>query len=259
MSDIKPEIVVASYRENLWWVPKLQDMGYSVTVYNTAENYEPLAWELDSNSEVTNLLKIPHIKLPNTDREAGQYLHHLVSNRDNLPEYTVFLQADIGWSVCNIDKRMMGASEDSFTSLVEWLDKSKNCQADYLTFGLLSPQYLTMHSQGQVLSDNCQKAYREFMEPFGATSYPPMMPVTTNGAQFRVSRKKILSLPKAYLENLLEVSTKNPLSHRFEYMWGLILDGSKMSFTQLEETNKTTNETRNQKNENIIPETTRVC
>ena len=250
MSDIKPEIVVASYRENLWWVPKLEDMGYNVTVYNTAPDSDPFAFELDSNFEVSNLRTILSIKLPNSDREAGQFLYHLVNRRDYLSDYTVFLQGDLGWMVCNVDGKLMGAAENKFAELVDWLEKSSKCGADYLAFGLTTPEYRHTHETDATI-------FKELMQPHGAKYLPPLVPITTNGAQFRVSKKKILSLPKEYLEGLLNHSNHTPLAHRFEWAWGLVLDGSKIAFADT--TTSDTNETRNQKNENAVPETTKLC
>jgi hypothetical protein len=252
MSEIKPEIVVASYRENLWWVPKLKDMGYNVTVYNTAPDSEPFSFELDSNSEVSNLQRVQHTKLPNTDREAGQFLYHLVNRRDTLSKYTVFLQGDLGWMVCNYDKHTMGAAENKFTELVEWLDEASDCGADYLTFGFARPEY--RHTQ-----EHDQNIFKDFMQPNGAEFCPLLIPITSNGAQFRVSREKILALPEEYLKNLLAISNKDPLAFRFEWAWGLVLDGSKMAFAKPKELITQTNKTRNTKNENAIPETTGVC
>lgn len=63
------ELVVARYKENIDWIPI--DTTWKVTVYNKHEG--------------SNLL-------PNVGRESHTYFHHIVSNYDNLADWTIFTQ-----------------------------------------------------------------------------------------------------------------------------------------------------------------------
>lgn len=247
MSTVKTQIVVASHKENLWWVPKIKDLGYDVIVYNTGA-HGAFSFSLDDNMEMSGLQRIDHIKLPNTDREAGQFLHHMVHQRNNLSEYTLFLQADLGWSCSNHEKHLLGASEEAVEKLVTWLEESSKSQADFLSYGHVRPEYRQTNTHDEDI-------FRDLMSPLGATCCPYATAVGTNGGQFRASRDKILSIPESYLAGLLELSSKQPLAHRLEWSWGLVLDSSKASFISSDCSNKNIHTT----NENAIPETTRVC
>ena len=245
MNTVKPQIIVASHKENLWWVPKLRELDYEIVVYNTG-SHGAFSFFLDENAEMSGLTKIEHIKLPNSDREAGQFLYHLSADKGNLSEYMLFLQADLGWSCSNHEKHLLGASEDAFNKLVLWLEESSTCRADFLSYGHTRPEYRQSNQHDEDI-------FKDIMQPLGATQCPYATVVGTNGGQFRVSKNKILSLPKEYINGLLKISESNPLAHRLEWSWGLVLDASKAAFTVL------THNPEDTKNENTVPETTRVC
>jgi len=248
---IKPQIVVASHKENLWWVPKLKSLGYSIVVYNTGP-HGAFSFSLDENMEIHDLQEVDHIKIPNTDREAGQFLHHIVTQRNNLSDYTLFLQADLGWSCCNHEARMMGASENAVNKLITWLEESSESRADFLSYEHVRPEYRqsTKHDE---------EVFKDIMEPLGALRCPYATAIGTNGGQFRVSKNKITAIPESYLSGLLDMSNKKPLSHRLEWSWGLILDSSKSSFNYTKNLTYDKQEKENQNNENTISETTKLC
>lgn len=83
---MKNEIVVASYRETLQWVPMLSCINHElerlddckITVYRTGSSMEGA------------------IMLENKGREAGQWLEHIARNYDQLADLTFFVQADLG-------------------------------------------------------------------------------------------------------------------------------------------------------------------
>jgi hypothetical protein len=227
METIKPQIVVASYKENLWWVPKIKKLGYDIVVYNTGP-HGAFCFSLDDNMEMSNLQEVEHIKLPNTDREAGQFLYHIVTQKNNLADYTLFLQADLGWSCCNHEKHLLGASEGAVEKLIAWLEQSSDSRADFLSYEHTRPEYRQTNTHDE-------EVFKDIMEPLGALRCPYATAVGTNGGQFRVSKNKITSLPDSYLDGLLDMSNKKPLAHRLEWSWGLIFDSSKASFTPAEQ------------------------
>jgi hypothetical protein len=222
MDSIKPQIVVASYKENLWWVPQVKDLGYDVAVYNTGP-HGAFCFSLDENMEMHGMREIAHIKLPNTDREAGQFLHHMVTQKENLADFTLFLQGDLGWSCCNHERHLLGASSEAVEKLITWLELSSESKADFLSYELFRPQY-------RQTNKGDEEIFEEIMKPLGALRCPYAVAIGTNGGQFRVSKKKIQDLPDSYLSGLLNLSNQKPLSHRLEWSWGLILDSSKCSF-----------------------------
>jgi len=249
MSKVKPQIVVASYKENLKWIDKLKDLGYDVVVYNTSSN-GPFSFTIDSNSEISDLTIVDHIRLPNTDREAGQWLYHMVHNRNNLADFTVFLQADLGWSAGNFCRETMGVRESAVDELIDWLEnKSCNSTAHFLSYLHTEPDYLHSGPQDEAV-------FNEFVAPLGGSVCPPAIVRGTNGGQFRASRDKILSLPEEYLQGLLELSSTTPLAHKFEYYCSIIMDATRAAFPN---NKKVKPETLNKNNENAIPETTKLC
>lgn len=75
------EVVVARYNEDLSWIAK-EFPTEKVTVYN--KGLDDLV--LPKNCRV--------IKLPNIGRESNSYLHHVITNYDNLSDRILFLQGD---------------------------------------------------------------------------------------------------------------------------------------------------------------------
>ena len=76
---MKTEIVVARYNENLDWLKKIKkSKDIKITVYNKGSDD----------------ISINAIKLPNTGRESGTYLYHIINNYDKLADQTIFCQGD---------------------------------------------------------------------------------------------------------------------------------------------------------------------
>ncbi len=223
MKKVKPQIVVASYKENLWWVDRIKKLGYDVVVYNTSPT-GVFSFSMDSNHEICNLTPVDHIKLPNTDREAGQWLHHLVHNRNNLAEFTLFLQADLGNRVTNYCDSSLGVREEAIEQLIDWLENtSSTSSVNFLSYLHTAPEY----RQAGPLEENI---FTEFLLPFGAAACPPASVVVANGGQFRISRNKVLALPEEYLRGLLDLSSASPLAFRFEFFWSVLMDATRAAF-----------------------------
>jgi hypothetical protein len=76
---MKTEIVVARYNENLDWLKKIKkSKNLKITVYNKG----------------LPDISIDAINLPNTGRESGTYLYHIINNYDKLADQTIFCQGD---------------------------------------------------------------------------------------------------------------------------------------------------------------------
>ena len=76
---MKTEIVVARYNENLDWLKKIKkSKDIKITVYNKG----------------LPDISIDAINLPNTGRESGTYLYHIINNYDKLADQTIFCQGD---------------------------------------------------------------------------------------------------------------------------------------------------------------------
>lgn len=246
MKKVKPQIVVASYKENLRWVDRVRDLGYDVIVYNTSPT-GIFSYSLDKNHEICGVTPVDHIKLPNTDREAGQWLHHMVHNRNNLADFTLFLQADLGWSAGNFCRETFGVREGAIVELIDWLENvSCNSSANFLSYLQSEPDYVHTGPQDEGV-------YNEFVLPFGASACPPAIVRGTNGGQFRASREKILALPEEYLRGLLDLSSTSPIAHKLEYFWSIIMDATRASFPSNNAKRTKVKAFKGDADENIIP------
>lgn len=75
-NNLKIEVVVSKYQEDMAWLSELKDID-KITIYDKSDT--PL-----QNS----------ISLPNIGREAHTYLQHIINNYDNLCDYVIFLQGN---------------------------------------------------------------------------------------------------------------------------------------------------------------------
>jgi hypothetical protein len=180
------EIVVSRYKESIDWT---KNLPYKVHVYNKGGD------ALEGT-----------IPLENIGREAHTYLHFLVENYENLPEYTVFLQGDpfdhIGpvlplqeWHACLMKKgytpNLTAVSVPAYFH--EPRPDVKQCP---LTLGEWSKEHI---GEGP--------------------EFPHLLMYI--GACFGVRKDFILSRPREYYKNLLDQHTAcNPDEAYFmERMW----------------------------------------
>ena len=74
----KYDIVISRYKENLDWIENFDDKIYNVKVYNKGGDD----------------IKFKFIKLNNIGREAHTWVHYIINNYHDLPEFVIFLQGD---------------------------------------------------------------------------------------------------------------------------------------------------------------------
>jgi hypothetical protein len=187
-------IVVARYNENVEWTKQFSN----VIIYNKGS---PLK---DNFNEIF---------MDNVGRESHTYYKHIYDNYDNLADYTVFLQANpFDHSpniISNLNKYVHNTNLSiDFEFLSEYI---KNCNLSGC-----------IHHYGLPLINSYEKIFGERKEhmkfTFGA------------GAQFIVSKKKILQRPKEFYLNIVEMLDKSikPIeAYVIERFHGLIL-ASKM-------------------------------
>ena len=84
------ELVVALYKENIDWLDSIHSFDKK-TVYNKGDKV------VESS-----------IILPNIGREAHTFLHHIVTNYDNLADFTVFLQGNPFDATIDVDSSNIG-------------------------------------------------------------------------------------------------------------------------------------------------------
>jgi hypothetical protein len=75
---MKNDIVIARYNEPIEWLDQIDTNKYNILLYNKGEGD----------------VKYQFKKLPNIGRESHTYLTYMVENYGNLPDFTIFLQAN---------------------------------------------------------------------------------------------------------------------------------------------------------------------
>ena len=162
-------IVVARYTEPLEWTKQFSN----IIIYNKGS---PLPYDFNQKF------------LINVGREGHTYYKHIYDNYDNLADYTIFLQ---------------GNPFDHSPNIISNLNKYINNTDLSIDFEFLSELVLNCnlsgcpYHSGIPLIDTYEKIFgerKEYMEfKFGA------------GAQFIVSKKKILQRPKEFYLKIVEM------------------------------------------------------
>lgn len=197
-------IVIAKYKENVDWLDPLKD-GYSLYVYNKDEDSED-----------------DKMKLPNVGREAHTYLHHIVSQYDNLnPQgYTFFCQGDLP----NHEPRCIHYIKDCFISALEHGMSKINADTHVHPI-VYSPKYnFRMLEWGkEKVSPNLRdEKFGEWFERVLQQQFPVKEFYWIKGANFAVSNKLILHKTREFYERLLDECSlhKNPETAYFlERAW----------------------------------------
>lgn len=166
---MKYSIIVARYNEDLEWTKKFSN----VIIYN-------------KGNPLSNDYK--QIFLKNVGREGHTYYKHIYDNYDNLTEYIIFLQ---------------GNPFDHSPNIISNLDKYINNDNLNIDFEFLSEWIIDCNLNGCIHHSNLplkqvyenlfnkKDVYIEFK--FGA------------GAQFIVSKKKILEKPKEFYLKIVQM------------------------------------------------------
>ena len=166
-------IVIARYNENIEWTKQFSN----VIIYN-------------KGTPLTN--DFNEICLNNVGREGHTYYKHIYDNYEKLADYTIFLQ---------------GNPFDHSPNIISNLNKYVNNKDLSIDFEFLSKRVLNCNLSGcryhhrLPLIKTYEKLFRErkeYMEfKFGA------------GAQFIVSKKKILQKPKEFYLRIVEMLDNN--------------------------------------------------
>ena len=177
------KIVVAKYKEDISWTTSLPCI-----IYNK-----------DSSVEDPQ-----YITLPNIGREAHTYLYHIVSNYDNLDDYTIFVQGNPFDHSPNLLRNIQNiASANEFPDFMYLSEHTLSCSSHHGEFFYPVDKIPSIHEFHTFLFG--ETPARDFV--FGA------------GAQFVVSKKLIQHIPKSVYEKLLEESSKDFTPWCLERFW----------------------------------------
>jgi len=164
-------IVVARYNENIEWTKNFKN----VIIYNKGNKLEG-----EYNEYFLN----------NVGREGHTYYKYICDNYNNLEEYTVFLQ---------------GNPFDHSPNLISNLNKYINNPQLTIDFEYLSERIIHSNLDLEYQRNwQCKNIRRSFETVFGI-KYNNYECIFGAGAQFIVSKSKILKKPKEFYENIVKL------------------------------------------------------
>lgn len=169
---------------------------------------EDLGWEEKYNCIIYNKGEsVPNtISLANVGREGHTYIYHILSNYEKLDDYTVFLQGN-----------PFDHTRDLFSKLKEFEELQSKpdffnlCNEILINDGKGKPNHWVDIPVSYYYNDLFKLPRTEFI--YGA------------GAQFIVSKERILSRPKSFYSNImkhLETNIDPPSVYCYERMWQYI-------------------------------------
>lgn len=220
MSPNKIEIVIASYQENVWFIPRLEEFGFKVTLYNANDGNIRCFQICPITKEPISHKQLDSIVVPNTCREASQWLHHMIERRGSYAPFTLFMQADLGASYgagmqMGVDTEGTGAHLKQVYQLALWLELVSE-KSNFLPFPSRAPviRYLTKGEQQEFT-----KYYPAPLNVPGVTMSQPA------GGQFIASAAFLDRIPLDHLKRMMGECHKNPAFARWaEYTWPTLLD-----------------------------------
>ncbi|XP_022089033.1 uncharacterized protein LOC110978385 isoform X2 [Acanthaster planci] len=200
------EFVIAHYNENLDWLKPFANHSH---IYHKGPNMEPpfavIKWET----------------LPNLGRESHTYLHHIITNYDNLANITVFLQGhgprkDGGFCFPNPMDYVNNALRNQFCRAAgrtkDWSGlRYTGSMPQDLKSGVLRKSNIT-------LSDVYTAMFN--------TPHPPSLPRCLKGC-FSGTRDNIRKRPKSFYEKLMRFVDFHPNpeeGHYIERLWCVIVN-----------------------------------
>ena len=161
-------VVVARYNENIEWTKQFPN----VTIYNKGE-------KLNENNE---------IMLDNVGREGHTYFYHIYNNYENLSDYIVFLQGD-----------PFEHSPNILSNLHNYIN-NKNLNID---FAFLSEYMFNCNLNGCSLHKDIPLI--EIYEKLFNVKKTDMGFRFGAGAQFIVSKERILQRPKEFYLKIIKM------------------------------------------------------
>jgi hypothetical protein len=190
-------LVISRYDEDTDWL--LDVSSWNIIVYDKG---------------TTNDNNFPTNRLPNVGREAETYLNYIVHNYNNLSDYTGFLQ---------------GRPFDHF-HFNDWTKNIHNCVA-YINDFTISRDFMFFGEQPLYICDHTGLPHHPGLDLGGYSNRMSInIPPTLNfraGAQFIVSRDKVLNKPLSFYSNILESVNKErdpKEAYLLERLWQYVFE-----------------------------------
>ncbi len=191
----KFDIVIARYKEDIEWIEKYESHINNIYIYN-------------KGSLTYNPTKYKNIPLDNIGNESHTYLHHIITNYDNLNSVTIFVQGKFDDHLNNIEQLFTTNSSILFNEYIisyhfrlSFYKRALIPNKENLFFG----DWLLKHTGYNCLNKKVKASW---------------------GACFSITKDKILSRPKEYYENLIKELDVNDseVGHFFERSWFYIFN-----------------------------------
>jgi hypothetical protein len=210
-------IVIARYNEDLKWLKDKKFKNYKCIIYNKGVNdtfYKP------PKSKV--------IKLKNVGMCDHTYLHHIVTNYDDLNKITIFLpgSADLEYKMTRVNKLLKEIKKRD-KAVFLFNDEYNNVQKDLYSFTIDS--HTPAHNKNNKLNTT-NKLIPASIRPFGKWFQGKFGDTIISHISyygiFSVSKKDITQKPKSYYVDLLNEINKvknHEASHYFERSWEAVL------------------------------------
>ncbi len=198
-------IIIARYNEDLNWLSKYKKL--KIIIYNKGEE-----------SYFYGKNKV--INLPNIGRESHTWLHHIVTNYEELDKVNIFLQG-------RIDD--LGAL--AYQDLYKYIEECNRKGFSVSRYGILGPfhwnKYLGLEDNSKYNLKIKNKSLKEPKISFKElakifTNNIPLFTVTSYGGCFAVSRNLIRQHDISVYKKLLDIlsNNDNPLEgHYMERLW----------------------------------------
>ena len=198
-------IIIARYNENLDWLYKYQE--FKILVYNKGSY---------CNFKKANKI----INLPNIGRESHTWLHHIVTNYDDLDEVNIFLQG-----------RIDDLGKLAYKDVNKYYSECKYRGFSVSRFGILGPFHwnknLSLERNPKYSKKLKNKSLYEPKTSFKKLAKTfmhkiPIFTVTSYGGCFAVSKDLIRQYDLRFYKELLNILSKNenPIEgHYMERLW----------------------------------------
>ena len=202
--DLKLQIVIARYSENISWITLFKDI---TIIYNKGGYNDVLS-------------KFNVIQIPNVGRESHTYLYHIINNYDNLADRTVFFQGKIDdHNILPIEDyfkkddfigKTTNLNMDKLKNKIDHIDKWKiDAQNGNMKLTEYTPYDWIVNIVGISLDENIKTSKIVW------------------GANFSLSREIIHRKPKIFYENIIryfEYHINQEIGHYMERAWYLIFN-----------------------------------
>jgi hypothetical protein len=167
------QVVVSRFNENLYWLNQLPTT-IQVIVYNKGE---PIEVELRNNIKIMDL--------PNMGRDCHTIFFHIYENYDKLVDFTIFLQGNPFEHSPNVLEILNNSKYNKhFEYLCDWLPETCLDDCPYHSGLPMRDTYNRVFQCNETENKNFT---------FGA------------GAQFMVSKQRILQRPRDFYKNIVDL------------------------------------------------------